>query len=83
MLIASWPRTTKLDRRRFELLKRAYVEARYSSNYEIGLDDLQAIAVAVRTLRDAVETTSRDWLDTLRHQAASASDYSASRNARS
>ena len=28
-LIDSWPRATKLDRRRFELTKRAYVEARY------------------------------------------------------
>ena len=29
-LIEAWPRATKLDRRRFELLKRAYVEARYA-----------------------------------------------------
>ncbi len=29
-LIDCWPRATKLDRRRFELAKRAYVEARYS-----------------------------------------------------
>jgi predicted nucleotidyltransferase/HEPN domain-containing protein len=29
-LIEAWARSTKLDRRRFELLKRAYVEARYS-----------------------------------------------------
>jgi hypothetical protein len=27
-LIEAWPRETKVDRRRFELLKRAYVEAR-------------------------------------------------------
>lgn len=82
-LIDAWPRATKLDRRRFELVKRAYVEARYSSNYEISLDDLQAIAVAARNLRDAVETTSRDWLESLRDQAASDSSSSASRNARS
>jgi predicted nucleotidyltransferase/HEPN domain-containing protein len=37
-LIDAWPRATKLERRRFELLKRAYVEARYSVNYEIGRD---------------------------------------------
>ncbi|RYG55793.1 MAG: HEPN domain-containing protein, partial [Alphaproteobacteria bacterium] len=29
-LMEAWPQRTKLDRRRFELLKRAYVEARYS-----------------------------------------------------
>ena len=30
-LVECWPRATKLDRRRFELAKRAYVEARYST----------------------------------------------------
>ena len=68
-LIEAWPRATKLDRRRFELAKRAYVEARYSSNYEISGEDLQAIAAAVRTLRDNVETISREWLEGLRKKA--------------
>lgn len=81
-LIESWPRATKLDRRRFELAKRAYVEARYSAHYAITMDDLEAIASAVRTLRDIVESVSREWLEALREKAdASASDYSASRNA--
>jgi predicted nucleotidyltransferase/HEPN domain-containing protein len=62
-LIAAWPRATKLDRRRFELVKRAYVEARYSASYEIGVDDLAAITAAVRSLRDTVEIVSREWLD--------------------
>lgn len=68
-LIDAWPRATKLDRRRFELAKRAYVEARYSTQYDITMDDLQAITAAVRTLRDTVETVSREWLDELRHKA--------------
>lgn len=42
-LIEAWPRGTKLDRRRFELLKRAYVEARYSPNYSITIEDLDAL----------------------------------------
>jgi hypothetical protein len=67
-LVDSWPRATKLDRRRFELAKRAYVEARYSSSYEISIDDLAAITNAVRTLRDTVETVSRDWLEALREK---------------
>jgi HEPN domain-containing protein len=82
-LIESWPRATKLDRRRFELVKRAYVEARYSSSYEISGDDLQAIAIAVRRLRDAVEAASRDWLDTLRRKATDAPGPNPSMNARS
>jgi len=68
-LVEAWPRESKLDRRRFELLKRAYVEARYSDAYEISTDDLQAIGSAVRTLRSIVDSTSRDWLAHLRQKA--------------
>jgi HEPN domain-containing protein len=69
-LIGSWPRATKIDRRRFELAKSAYVDARYASDYEISTDDLTAITMAVRSLRDTVETVSREWLETLRQKAA-------------
>jgi len=69
-LIDSWPRATKLDRRRFELAKRAYVEARYSASYEIGAEDLQSITVMVRHLRDSVEAVSLEWLDGLQAKAA-------------
>jgi predicted nucleotidyltransferase/HEPN domain-containing protein len=68
-LIEAWPRATKLDRRRFELLKRAYVEARYSANYEIGREDLEALMQSVRRLRDLVEQVSRERLDELRRAA--------------
>lgn len=68
-LVEAWPRATKLDRRRFELTKRAYVEARYSAAYAIDSDDLQAIRLAVTILRDTVETVSREWLDGLRQKA--------------
>ena len=65
-LVDAWPRATKLDRRRFELLKRAYVEARYSANYEISGDDLEALTASVRRLRDIVETVSRERIEELR-----------------
>lgn len=68
-LIDCWPRATKLDRRRFELAKRAYVEARYSASYTISTEDLEAIAAAVSNLRDTVDAVSRAWLDEL-HQKA-------------
>ena len=68
-LVEAWPRATKLDRRRFELAKRAYVEARYSAAYDIRSDDLQALRSAVTMLRDTVETVSREWLDGLRQKA--------------
>ncbi|MEJ5978909.1 HEPN domain-containing protein, partial [Novosphingobium sp. PS1R-30] len=53
-LAEAWPRDTKLDRRRFELLKRAYVDARYSPNYKISLEDLDALYTFVKRLRDIV-----------------------------
>jgi len=68
-LIDAWPRATKLDRRRFELLKRAYVEARYSASYAIETSDLEALAASVRRLRDIVEEVSRERLDQLRAEA--------------
>jgi predicted nucleotidyltransferase/HEPN domain-containing protein len=69
-LIEAWPRATKVDRRRFELLKRAYVEARYSATYEIGTDDLEALTKCVRELRDVVEGVSREWLEHLQSEAS-------------
>lgn len=71
-LIDAWPRAAKLDRRRFELLKRAYVEARYSANYEVSRGDLDALTGCVRRLRDLVETVSRERLAELRIAAESA-----------
>ncbi len=65
-LIDAWPRANKIDRRRFELLKRAYVEARYSASYAIEFEDLEALTCSVRRLRDIVEQVSRERLDELR-----------------
>lgn len=53
-LVEAWSQGTKLDRRRFELLKRAYVEARYSANYSISIEDLDALFTSVKRLRDIV-----------------------------
>ncbi len=68
-LIEAWPRGARIDRRRFELLKRAYVEARYSASYEIGNDDLNALAQSVRALRELVEAVSLQRIETLRTDA--------------
>jgi predicted nucleotidyltransferase/HEPN domain-containing protein len=69
-LIDSWPRATKVDRRRFELTKRAYVEARYSASFGMGTDDLAAITTAICSLRDIIEAVSREWIDELRKNAS-------------
>ena len=68
-MIEAWPRATRTDRRRFELLKRAYVEARYSANYEISSEDLETLTQSVRRLRDLVKTVSRERLQELKAAA--------------
>lgn len=68
-LIAAWPREAKIDRRRFELLKRAYVDARYSTSYEISVEDLEAISERVKALRDLVELVCQERLASLREKA--------------
>lgn len=68
-LIEAWPRETKLDRRRFELLKRAYVEARYSDAYEISAEDLTALAEAASRLRQIVGEICSERIDELRRES--------------
>ncbi|WP_298671191.1 HEPN domain-containing protein [uncultured Sphingomonas sp.] len=68
-LIEAWPRDSRIDRRRFQLLKRAYVEARYSTAYEIGVEELTGILVSVRRLRDIVEQVGRERIAALREAA--------------
>jgi predicted nucleotidyltransferase len=69
-LVAAWPRETKKDRARFERLKRAYVEARYSASYSITTDDLDALAASISRLRDIVEEVCRERLAELEAEAA-------------
>lgn len=70
-LIDAWPRDLRIDRRRFQLLKRAYVEARYSSAYEISIEELNAILDCVRALRDVIEQVTRERLEALRAASSS------------
>lgn len=65
-LVEAWPRDSKIDRRRFELLKRAYVEARYSPSYEISAADLEALAASASNLRTIVEKLCDERLEQLR-----------------
>jgi predicted nucleotidyltransferase/HEPN domain-containing protein len=69
-LVDAWPRETKKDRARFERLKRAYVEARYSASYTITTDDLDALAASVTRLRDIVEQVCCERLAELEAEAA-------------
>lgn len=68
-LISAWPREERIDRRRFELLKQAYVKARYSPNYEVSLDDLAWLTDGVRRLRASVADVSDERLAALKLEA--------------
>ena len=68
-LIAAWPREQRVDRRRFEMLKRAYVEARYGDHYDLSAEDLTWLMDGSRRLRDLVEAACRNRLNTLRREA--------------
>ena len=68
-LVEAWPREQKVDRRRFELLKRAYVEARYSDQFDASVEDLQALTAAAVRLREVVGLVCRERLATLREHA--------------
>ncbi|MEG3122338.1 HEPN domain-containing protein [Sphingomonas sp. GB1N7] len=54
-LIAAWPRNDRFSRRSFELLRQAYVNARYSPHYEIGDDELRWLGERVAVLQALVK----------------------------
>ena len=69
-LVAAWPRDQRQDRRRFEMLKRAYVEARYSDQYDLTPEDLAWLLSGARRLRDLVDASCRERICQLQIAAA-------------
>lgn len=61
-LIAAWPRGTKFERRCFELLRQAYVNARYSPHYAITDEELAWLGERVTILLALVEEVCRSHL---------------------
>ncbi len=54
-LIAVWPRDTKFAQRCFELLRQAYVNARYSAHYKVTPAELEWLAERVELLQQIVK----------------------------
>lgn len=54
-LIQAWPRNDKFARRCFELLRQAYVNARYSPQYEISTEELDWLGTHVAMLQELVQ----------------------------
>ena len=71
-LVEAWPREQRADRRRFELLKRAYVEARYSDQYDASSDDLEWLTTRARILRDLVADLCQSRIAELKSKAETA-----------
>lgn len=69
-LADAWPRDTKFERRCFELLREAYVKARYSKHYKISADELTWLAERVEVLRGLTKTVCEERLTQLRTQAS-------------
>ncbi|WP_370541108.1 HEPN domain-containing protein [Brevundimonas sp. BAL450] len=64
-LADAWPTETKFQKRCFELLRAAYVKARYSEHYRVTPEELAWMLERLRVLEDTVETICRNRLDHL------------------
>jgi len=64
-----WPGGTKFEQRCFELLRRAYVDARYSPHYKITAEELAWLGERVTVLQGLVKTVCKDRLHALRAEA--------------
>ena len=68
-LAEAWPRETKFERRCFELLREAYVKARYSKHYKISGEELAWLMERVEVLRGLTKTVCEERLRDLREEA--------------
>ncbi len=65
-----WPTDTKFEKRCFELLRAAYVKARYSRHYKITAEELAWLGTRVAVLRENVDAICKDRLADLARRAA-------------
>lgn len=68
-LLAAWPNQTKFERRCFELLRAAYVKARYSKHYRVNEDELAWLTDRVVILRDLARQICEERLSELKDRA--------------
>ncbi len=61
-LIEAWPRDDRFSRRCFELLRQAYVNARYSPHYKISGEELTWLGERVAILQDLVRRVCEERL---------------------
>lgn len=69
-LAAAWPRETRVERKPFEKLKRAYVEARYNQDsYKVTTEELLDLKASVEGMVSLVRATCELALSRLREAA--------------
>lgn len=61
-----FPRNTKEEKRLFELLRLAYVEARYNSKFLVTKEDIDVLMPKVERLRDVVEKVCKTQIELYR-----------------
>lgn len=69
-LLGVWPRASKFERQGFDLIRRAYVEARYSPHYEISDEHLAWLEQRVSALQAVIEIVATERIEHLRRAAA-------------
>jgi predicted nucleotidyltransferase/HEPN domain-containing protein len=67
-LADAWPRGTRFEQRCFELLRRAYVDARYSPHYRITAEELAWLGERVSVLQRLVAQACNARLEALGHE---------------
>ena len=65
LLAEPFPMATAADERLFKLLKRAYIESRYSKSYRITAEELGTLGESVKDLAGRVERACREKIATL------------------
>ena len=65
LLSEPFPMATAADERLFKLLKRAYIESRYSKSYRITAEELGTLGERVRDLAGRVERACRERIEGL------------------
>jgi uncharacterized protein len=64
-ITTTFPQNTRFSRRCFDLLKRAYIDARYSEHYKITDEELSWLGDQVKLLKRDVESISTTHIETL------------------
>lgn len=64
-----WPRDSKFERRCYELLREAYVKARYSRHYRITDEQLEWLSGRVTVLQQLVRDLSEERIAALAEAA--------------